>query len=366
VIAGVGGVLIFLPQILILFFFIGVLEGSGYMARAAFIMDRLMSKVGLNGKAFVPLLSSYACAIPGIMAARTLENPRQRLIVILVAPFQSCSARLPVYLLLIAALFPSEEVPALAKAGLMFGLYTMGTAAAFGFAGLFSRVLPHRSAPPPFLLELPAYQMPNWRDVFRRSLVAGGIFLRKAGTVILGLSILLWALATYPRSDDPSPSVRLEKSAIGQFGHFIEPAVRPLGWDWKIGASVATSFAAREVFVGTLSILYSVDAEEGEIDTTPLGTRLLALVTPEKEVHADDTKLLRNRLQEARWPDGSPIFSFATCASLLVFFVFAMQCMATLVMTWKETESWKWALFQLGYQTSFALFLAFSVYQIFG
>ncbi len=209
--------------------------------------------------------------------------------------------------------------------------------------------------------------MPNWRDVFRRSLVAGGIFLRKAGTIILGLSILLWALATYPRSDDPDPSVRLEQSAIGQFGHFIEPAVRPLGWDWKIGASVATSFAAREVFVGTLSILYNVDAEEGEIDTTPLGTRLMALVTPEDQNTLDeDTNLLRNRLREARWPDGSPIFGFATCASLLVFFVFAMQCMPTLVLTWKETGSWKWAVFQLAYQTSFAILLSFGVYQVFG
>ena len=365
VIAGVGGVLVFLPQILILFFFIGLLEGSGYMARAAFIMDRVMGKVGLNGKAFVPLLSSYACAIPGIMATRTIEDPRQRLITILVAPFQSCSARLPVYSLLIVALFPDGNLGNLGKAALMLGLYAMGTAGALGFAWLFNRKLPGKPVALPFLMELPRYRMPSRREVLRLMGGAAWSFTVKAGTVILGLSILLWAMATYPKSDATDAAQRLEHSMIGRIGHALEPVVRPLGWDWKTGAAVTTSFAAREVFVGTMNILYHVEEDSGEVDTTPLADRLRALVAEPVDGESDDASsgLLRDRMAAARHADGAPVFTAATCASLLVFYIYAMQCIATLAATARETGQWKWAWFQLGYQTGFAILLALVVYQ---
>lgn len=363
IIAGVGGVVIFLPQIIILFAFIGILEGSGYLARAAFLMDRIMGKVGLNGKAFLPLMSSYACAIPGIMATRTIENPRQRLITILVAPFQSCSARLPVYALLLAAIFPGDGME---KPFFMLGLYALGTLGAFGFAWLFDRTLPHKVPPPPFLLELPRYRMPAWRDVGRSTGSAAWSFLSKAGTVILGLSILLWALATYPKSDGPDAAARLEASAIGRIGHAIEPTVRPLGWDWQTGAAVVTSFAAREVFVGTMNILYRAEEEDGEIDATPLGERLGALFQAGEEQEEGGDGLLRERMAEARHADGEPVFTKATCASLLVFYVFAMQCMATLAATARESGRWKWAWFQFGYQSLFAILTAFVAYRLVG
>lgn len=365
IIAGVGGVLIFLPQILILFFFIGLLEGSGYMARAAFIMDRVMGKVGLNGKAFVPLLSSYACAIPGIMATRTIEDPRQRLITILVAPFQSCSARLPVYSLLIVALFPGGNLGHLGQAMMMLGLYAMGTGGALGFAWLFNRKLPGKPVALPFLMELPRYRMPSMREVFRLMGGAAWSFTAKAGTVILGLSILLWAMATYPKCDAPDAAQRLEHSLIGRIGHAIEPVVRPLGWDWKTGAAVTTSFAAREVFVGTMNILYHVEEDSGEVDTTPLGVRLRALVADPVQGGEDDDNsgLLRDRMAAARHADGTPVFTVATCASLLVFYIYAMQCIATLAATARETGRWKWAWFQLAYQTGFAVLFALVVYQ---
>ena len=367
ILAGVGGVVIFLPQIVILFFFIGLLEGSGYMARAAFMMDRVMGKVGLNGKAFVPLLSSYACAIPGILATRTIEDPRQRLITILVAPFQSCSARLPVYSLLIVALFPDEAFGDYAKAGMMMGLYALGTVGALGFAWVFDRVFPHRVASLPFMLELPRYQRPNGREILSLMGGAAWSFVSKAGTVILGLSILLWAMATYPKSDDGDAATKLERSLIGRIGHFMEPIVRPLGWDWKTGAAVTTSFAAREVFVGTMNILYRVETETEEVDQTPLGERLRGLVTADSNAADDEdagADLLRQRMAEARHADGSLVFSTATCASLLVFYVYAMQCIATLAATARETGRWKWAWFQLAYQTSFAIGMALLIYQV--
>lgn len=363
IIAGVGGVVIFLPQIIVLFFLIGLLEGSGYLARAAFLMDRVMGKVGLNGKAFLPLLSSYACAIPGIMATRTIEDPRQRLITILVAPWQSCSARLPVYALLIAAIFPGDGME---KPMMMLGLYTLGTLGALGFAWLFDRMLPHKATPPPFLLELPRYRMPDWREVGRSTGVAAWSFLSKAGTVILGLSILLWALATYPKSDAPDAAGKLEASAIGRIGHAIGPVVRPLGWDWQTGAAVVTSFAAREVFVGTMNILYHVEEEEGEIDTTPLAERLGALLKPAGDEAEDGGRLLRDRMVAARHPDGTAVYTTATSASLLVFYVFAMQCIATLAATAREAGRWKWAWFQLGYQSLFAILMAIATYRVVG
>ncbi|MGH8017502.1 MAG: ferrous iron transport protein B, partial [Opitutaceae bacterium] len=341
VIAGVGGVIIFLPQILILFFFIGLLEATGYMARAAFIMDRLMSKVGLNGKSFIPLLSSYACAIPGIMAARTIEEPKDRLVTILVAPFMSCSARLPVYLLLIAALFPADRVSGAQKAGLMLLLYALGTTGAFGFAWLFKRFL-LKGAPPLMIMELPPYRLPSLRNVLMQMHERAMAFLRKAGTIILGVSILLWFLTTYPRppenaAADASP---IATSFAGQLGHAIEPAIEPLGFNWQIGIGLISSFAAREVFVSSMAIVYSVDGDAEE-DTAPL----------------------REALLEARWPDGAPVFTPLACFGLMVFYVFAMQCISTTVVVRRETGSWRWPLFQIGYMTGFAYLVALLVHQ---
>ncbi len=231
VIAGVGGILVFLPQILILFFFIGLLEQTGYMARAAFMMDRLMSRVGLDGKSFIPLLSSYACAIPGIMATRTIESRKDRLVTILVAPLMTCSARLPVYLLLIAAIVPEERVPVLTKVGLMFAMFALGTGGAFLFAWLFKRTL-LRGEAPMMILELPPYRLPSLLSVALHMGERAFMFLRKAGTVILAISIVLWALTTFPRQPDATATEQIAQSYAGRIGHAIEPVIRPLGFDW--------------------------------------------------------------------------------------------------------------------------------------
>ncbi|HRE79798.1 MAG TPA: ferrous iron transport protein B [Opitutaceae bacterium] len=340
-IAGVGGVVIFLPQILILFFFIGLLESTGYMARAAFIMDRLMNRVGLNGKSFIPLLSSYACAIPGIMATRTIEDSKDRLVTILVAPLMSCSARLPVYLLMIAAIVPGEQVPILTKVGIMLSMYALGTFGAFGFAWLFKRTL-FKGQPPLMIMELPPYRLPRLRDVFLQMTERGWIFLKRAGTIILAISIVLWFLATYPKSPEgASAQDQITHSFAGQAGHFIEPVVKPLGFDWQIGIGVIASFAAREVFVSTMSVVFNAQGEDDE-DTTPLRQALLA----------------------AKWPDGAPLFTPLTCLSLMVFYVFAMQCISTIAIVRRETNSWRWPLFQLGYMTGTAWVLSFIVYQV--
>jgi len=339
-IAGVGGVIIFLPQILILFFFIGLLESTGYMARAAFIMDRLMNRVGLNGKAFIPLLSSYACAIPGIMATRTIEDPKDRLVTILVAPFMSCSARLPVYLLMIAALVPTEQVSALTKVGLMLLMYALGTFGAFGFAWLFKRTLV-KGEPPLMIMELPPYRMPHLRDVFLQMLERGMIFIKRAGTIILAISIVLWALTAYPRAgDEATASQQLEQSIAGQAGHLIEPVIEPLGFNWEIGIGLIASFAAREVFVSAISIVYNV--EEDEEDTGPL----------------------LDALRGATWPDGRALFTPLVCFNLMVFYVFAMQCLSTVAVVKRETNSWKWPLFQIGYQTGFAWLVCLIIFQV--
>ncbi len=339
IIAGVGGIVIFLPQILILFFFIGLLESTGYMARAAFIMDRLMGKVGLNGKSFIPLLSSYACAIPGIMATRTIEDPKDRLVTILVAPFMSCSARLPVYLLMIAALLPPGEVPVMTKVGLMILMYALGTVGAFGFAWLFKRTL-LKGEPPLMIMELPPYRLPKFRDVLLQMAERAGIFLRRAGTIILAISIVLWGLTTYPKSsDDAPPAEQVAQSYAGQAGKMIEPIIKPLGFDWQIGIGLISSFAAREVFVSATSIVFNV--EEDEEDTAPL----------------------LEALRAATWPDGRPLFTPLACLSLMVFYVFAMQCMSTVAVVRRETNSWKWPLFQVGYQTGFAWLICLVIFQ---
>lgn len=338
VIAGVGGVIIFLPQILVLFFFLGLLEDSGYMARAAFIMDRLMSKVGLHGKSFIPLLSSFACAIPGIMATRTIESPKDRLVTILIAPLMSCSARLPVYTLMIALLLPTSS--AWKKSGIMLSMYLLGIIVAFSMAWLFKRTL-FRGSSPMLLLEMPPYRRPSLVTIALRMWERASIFIVRAGTVILALSILLWALATYPKPANPETSSgeAIAHSFAGQMGHAIEPLIAPLGYDWKIGIGLISSFAAREVFVGTMSIVYNLENED-ESSTT-----------------------LRDTMLTEKHADGSPVFTPLVCIGLMVFYVLAMQCISTVAIVRRETNSWRWPLLQIAYMTLLAYLGALLVYQ---
>jgi ferrous iron transport protein B len=356
VIAGVGAVIVFLPQILLLFLFIGFLEDTGYMARAAFLMDRLMSKVGLHGKSFIPMLSSYACAIPGIMATRTIETPKDRLVTILVAPLMSCSARLPVYTLLIAACIPDIRILSFLKLqGLtMLAMYLLGTVVALLMAWLFKKTL-LKGETPMLIMELPPYKRPLLRVVARHMWDRSRLFLRRAGTVILGINILLWFLATYPRTENgvmekqiarnanpPSSAEfageKLRNSFAGRMGHFIEPAIAPLGFDWKMGIGIITSFAAREVFVSTMSTVYNV----GSADESESGKQALA-------------QTLRNQ----RRPDGSPLYTPLLAVTLMVFYVFALQCASTVAVVRRETNSWKWPAFQWLYMGALAWILAF-------
>jgi ferrous iron transport protein B len=337
VIGGVGAVIVFLPQIMLLFFFIGLLESTGYMARAAFFMDRLMGRVGLNGRAFIPLLSSHACAIPGIMATRTIEDQRDRLTTILVAPLMSCSARLPVFLLMIAALVPGDRVPTVTKVGLILFMYTLGAAGAFGFAWLFKRTL-LKGAPSPMILEMPPYRVPALPAVVRQMWERAWAFLHSAGTIILGISIVLWFFTAYPKAPaGATPSVQLAQSYAGRAGHLLEPVIKPLGFDWQIGIGLVTSMAAREVFVSTMGVVFN--AEGGKKVTTPL----------------------REALRKATWPDGRPLFTPLTCFTLMIYYVFAMQCMSTLAVVRRETGSWKWPAFQLAYMTGTAWIVCFVV-----
>jgi len=341
IIGGVGGIVVFLPQILILFFFVGLLESTGYMARAAFIMDRPMSKVGLNGRSFIPLLGSYACAIPGIMATRTIENARDRLVTILVAPLMSCSARLPVYLLMIATLLPGDTVPAATKAGIMLIMYALGTVGVFFFAWLFKRTL-FKSAPQHMIMELPPYQPPRFKEILRHMVERGWLFLKNAGTIILGISIVLWFLTTYPKHPNPDATAteQIAQSFAGRAGHLIEPVIKPLGFDWRIGIGLITSFAAREVFVSSMGVIFGVESAD------------------------DDTTPLRDALRAAHWPGGAPLFTPLVCFSLMVFYVFAMQCMSTVAVVKRETNSWKWPLFQTAYMTGTAWLACFILFQV--
>jgi ferrous iron transport protein B len=363
-IAGVGAVVVFLPQILLLFLFIGFLEDTGYMARAAFLMDRLMSKVGLHGKSFIPMLSSYACAIPGIMATRTIETPKDRLVTILVAPLMSCSARLPVYTLLIAACIPDIKILGWLKLqGLtMLAMYLLGTVVALLMAWLFKKTL-LKGETPMLIMELPPYKRPLLRVVARHMWDRSRLFLRRAGTVILGINILLWFLATYPRTEngaiekrsdgvmekqiarDASTSSlaelageKLRHSFAGRMGHFIEPAIAPLGFDWKMGIGIISSFAAREVFVSTMSTVYNV----GSADESESGKQALA-----------QTLRMQTR------PDGSPLYTPLLAVTLMVFYVFALQCASTVAVVRRETNSWKWPVFQWFYMGALAWILAF-------
>ena len=343
VIAGVGGVVVFLPQILILFFFIGLLEDTGYMARAAFLMDRVMSKVGLHGKSFIPLLSSYACAIPGIMSTRTIENPKDRLVTILVAPLMSCSARLPVYALMIAALLPTNTV--WTKGALMMGLYLLGTSAALLCAWLFKKTI-LKGVTPLFLMELPPYRLPSLSQIASQMFQRAGIFLKRAGTVILAISVILWFLASFPKlhvpagAPGPTKAEQLQHSFAGHIGHAIEPAIAPLGMDWKIGIGLVAAQAAREVFCGTMAVVYNVERKKGE-EPDSLG------------------EIMRHQQR----PDASPVYTPLTCLSILVFFVLSMQCVSTLAVVRRETNSFRWPIFQFCYMTGTAYLAALIVFQ---
>jgi len=366
IIPGIGGVVIFIPQIALLFFLLAILEETGYMARVVFIMDKLMRPFGLNGKSVVPLISSAACAIPGVMATRTIHSRSERLTTILVAPLMSCSARIPVYTLLIGLVIPDRKVLGFLNIqGLvLFGLYALGLVSALLVAMVIKQFFRRSKERSIFLLELPAYKSPRWGNVGLEVLQKVKIFVTDAGKIILAISILLWGLASFGPGNDmemaaakiPLPkttdaaaadqynnlvaSAKLEHSYMGILGKGIEPVIKPLGYDWKIGISLLTSFAAREVFVGSLATIYSVHQED------------------------DDPKPLIDRLHEEKYPDGRPVYTLASGVSLLVFYAFAMQCMATLAVVKRETKSWKWPLIQLGYMGFMAYIGAFIAYQL--
>jgi ferrous iron transport protein B len=328
---GVGSVLVFLPQILLLFLVIGILEDSGYLARAAVIADRVMSKVGLNGKSFIPLLSAYACAVPAIMATRTIESKRDRIATILIAPFMTCSARLPVYTMIIAAFIPNRPVVGAllgTRAVAMLGLYVLGfLMAVFTARILKSSVL--KSKDSPFIMEMPPYRWPTMGGLGLRVLDRGKAFLYRAGTVILAVSLMLWVLTNFPMHNGHAPEI--QDSVVAQVGHFIEPVIKPLGFDWKIGVGLLTSIAAREVIIATLGTLHGIDPES----------------------HAMDLQTaLHNEL------------SLAGAVALLVFFAFAMQCMSTIAVVRRETNSWKWPLAQFTYMTLMAYVCAFIAYRV--
>ncbi len=389
VVAGVGAVLSFLPQIAILFIFIAVLEDTGYIARAALLMNRLMSRVGLHGKSFIPLLSSFACAVPGILGTRTIEHSRDRLATILIAPFMSCSARLPIYTLLIAACLPMGSA---AKAGVMLSMYALGIAAAASAAWLLKRTILKGEAPG-FIIELPPYHIPRIKTLLLVVWEQCKQFLVKAGTVILAATIVLWGLTSYPRDASiiaqydalraeqaekaETPENRPRESAVanaetnaaltadgssleaefarlnqqeqaeilrhtfaGRLGRFIEPVIRPLGFNWEIGVGILASFTAREVFVGTMGIIYSVgDADES-------------------------SATLQEQMRSAAWPDGRPVFTPVVALALMVFYVLSCQCVSTIAVVRQETRSWRWPLFQLAYMTGLAYVAALAVYQI--
>jgi len=370
VVGGVGGILVFLPQICILFFALSLLEDTGYLSRAAFVMDKIMRKLGLPGKAFVPLLSAHACAIPAIMSTRVIENPRDRLVTILVTPLMACSARIPVYAMITALLFPHSPL----KAAIVFtAAYAVGVIAALGMAMIFRRtILPGESKP--LMIELPPYRLPALRTALLHTFDRAKIFVKQAGTVILAISLVLWALAYYPKSGPPAAAVTmnaqadqfektgdknkalefrdaadhltaqssLQNSFAGKIGHVIEPVIAPLGYDWQIGIGIISSFAAREVIVSTLAIVYGVG----------------------KDAADNNQSSLYSTLRQAKRTDGTPIFNTATCASLLVFYILAAQCLSTTAVVRRETNSWKWPLFQIAYMTGLAYFAALVVYQV--
>lgn len=366
VVPGIGGIVIFVPQIAILFAFISVLEESGYMARVVFLMDKIMRKFGLNGKSVVPLMSGVACAIPAIMATRTIDNWKERTITILVTPLMSCSARLPVFTILIALIVPDQTILGVFNLqGLaLMGMYLLGFVAAMVSAYVMKLLIKVKERSY-LIMELPTYRVPKWSNVGYTILEKTKAFVVEAGKIIMAISIILWVLASYGPSDemenarnvilqqpetaslteqeieDRVAAYQLEHSYAGMIGKGIEPIIRPLGYDWKIGIALITSFAAREVFVGTMATIYSIGSA-GEDDAT-IKSKLRSEVNPET---------------------GGPRFTVATGFSLLIFYTFAMQCMSTLAVVYRETKGWKWPLIQLAYMTVLAYVSAFAVYQI--
>jgi ferrous iron transport protein B len=354
IIAGVGSVLVFIPQITILFLFLGFLEDTGYMARAAFIMDRFMRGVGLHGRSFIPLLSGYACAVPGVMSTRTIENREDRLATIMVLPLMSCSARIPVYTLLIGTFIPSVAVAGIfnLQGITLLAMYLLGTVSALVVAALFKRTL-LRGQVRPMIMELPPYRLPRVRVLLTTVWHRVSMFLRRAGTVILAITIVLWALATYPKTE-PAPGVpdevaqeqQLENSVLGRLGHTIEPVVRPLGYDWKIGVAILSSFAAREVFVSSMGTIYGVGSGADESST-----------------------VLRDRLLGERdAATGALVYSPLVAVGLMVFYVYALMCASTVAVVHRETgggrEGLKWASLQFGYMLALAYGAAFLVYRV--
>jgi ferrous iron transport protein B len=365
VLAGISGIAVFIPQIMILFGFITILEDSGYMARISFLTDRLMRSVGLNGRSVMPLISGMACAVPAIMAARTIQNRKERFITIMVTPLMSCSARLPVYTILIGLVVPEKRFLIFNLQGLvLMGLYLLGFFMALIVSWVMNFIVKVKDKTF-FLMELPVYRAPRWKNVLITMVEKAKVFVVDAGKVIMVISLLLWALASFgppgrmnavkekyataikahpaqtEELDREFQTAKLEHSFAGIMGHGIEPFIRPLGYDWKIGIALITSFAAREVFVGTMATLYSV----GNADNTDL--------------------TLREKMRLARRADGSPVYTVATGLSLLIFYVFAMQCMSTLAVVKRETRSWKYPLIQFTYMFLLAYVSAFIVFQLF-
>ncbi len=366
VLAGLGGILVFVPQIMIIFGLITVLEDTGYMARISFLSDKLMRKVGLNGKSVMPMISGFACAVPAIMSARSIENRKERLLTILITPLMSCSARLPVYTILISLVIPQRQYLSFIslQAIVMMGLYLAGVAMALivSYVAKWFIDLKEKSF---FILELPVYRAPRWKNIFVTMISKAKIFVTDAGKVIIVISLILWALSTYgppsrmaavdakfnsqssTRPVDAAElniqkqSALLENSYAGMLGHAIEPVIKPLGYDWKIGIALITSFAAREVFVGTMATLYSVEGGKNA-----------------------DRLTLRERMDSARREDGSKVYNLASGISLMIFYMLAMQCMSTLAVVRRETKSWKWPSIQLLYMTSLAYLMSLIAYQL--
>ncbi len=363
-VAGLSGILVFVPQIMILFGLVTILEDTGYMARISFLSDKLMRKVGLNGKSVMPMISGFACAVPAIMSARNIENQKERLLTILVTPLMSCSARLPVFTILISLVIPSKYyLGFLSLQGLvMMGLYLLGVVMALIVSYVFKWIIKIKEKSF-FILELPTYRAPRWANVGVTMVEKAKIFVRDAGKVIMIISLLLWFLSSYgpsgkmeklnakyeqlklqPNADNENlekefRSEKLQNSYAGILGQAIEPAIKPLGYDWKIGIALITSIAAREVFVGTMATLYSVEEN-------------------------DENTSLRQKMQNATLKDGSKVYTLASGLSLMVFYVLAMQCMSTLAVVKRETKTWKWPIIQLLYMTFLAYVMSFIVFQL--
>jgi ferrous iron transport protein B len=345
IVGGVGNVVVFLPQIMLLFLFIGLLEDTGYMARVAYLMDRVMKSLGLHGRAFVPMLSGFACAVPAILATRTMERQRDRLLTMMVIPLMTCSARLPVYSLIIAALFPASESFAgfTLQASLLVGMYVFALATTLAAAGILGRTV-IRGRRIPLLLELPPYRLPSLGAILRMVWDRASVFLKEAGTVILACTVVLWALLSYPKPpEDTAPAAEaktaIEYSIGGKLGKAIEPAIEPLGFDWKLGIGMIGAFAAREVFVATMGLVFGID----ELD--------------------DEAVPLRERMRNERDAAGKPRYTPLTGLSLMVFFALSCQCMSTLAVVRRETKSWRWPAFLFAYMTALAYFASLLVYQ---